>query len=371
MEGKGRLRRVFPGSNSARGFFSFFTELAGPASNKVLVLKGGPGCGKSTFMRKIGEVLQQEYSYDLEYHHCASDSPSLDGLVVPVLGIALIDGTFPHVFDPPLTGAGGEIIDLGRFGDAPALRENKEQIFKLQVEVRRLFEQAHRLLAIAGIYLDALESVYSAGDILDQGSRDRLILKLSEEILAGKIKKERGAVRRLFASAITPQGCVHHLETLLESLPVIYLFHGGFSTGKSKVIEGVLEEALRRGFYVEAYHCALNPGKVDHIIIPELGTAIINNLAPHRIELPRACQDLGSEEFIAALPPDRQAEKDRLRSEYEQALNRAVGFLAQARSVYQELENCYIPQMDFTAIDQLCRETMERILEEAHHQRKR
>ncbi len=365
MGKKGRSRRVFPGSNSARGFFSFFAEIADPALSRVLVLKGGPGCGKSTFMRKIGKALQ-EHGYDLEYHHCASDSSSLDGLVVPALAVALIDGTFPHVFDPPYPGVVGEIIDLGRFWEVAALRENKVQIFKLQVEIRRLFKQAHRLLAVAGVYLEALESYYSVEGILDQSARDRLTLRLLEEILAGKTKENRGTVRRLFASAITPQGCVHHLDTLIEPLTEVYLFHGESSTVKSKVIERILEAALWRGFYVEAYHCALNPEKVDHIIIPELSTAIINNLAPHHITFSRVCRDIDSGEFIAALPPERQAEKSYFVQRYNQALAEAIGFLAQARSVYQELEGYYMLRMDFAAVDRLCRDTLKRVLEETH-----
>ena len=362
MGKKGKLRRFFPGSNSARGFFSFFSEIAGPAISRVLVLKGGPGCGKSTFMRKIGRALQED-GYDLEYHHCASDSLSLDGLVVPALGVALIDGTFPHVLDPPSPGVIGEIIDLGRFWNASALQEKKGQIFKLQAEIKRLFAQAHRILAITGAYRDILESYYQTEGILDWGAQDRLTLRLSEDILAGETKGGRGLVRRLFASAITPQGCVHYLADLIEPLARVYLFNGEYSTGKSRVIERVLEETLRRGFYVEAYHCALDPEKVDHMVIPELSIAIINNFMPHCITATRVCRNIDSGEFIADLPPALQAEKDSFTAKYTQNLQDALSFLERARSAYQELEGYYIPQMDFTAVDYLCQETLASILE--------
>ncbi|NMB34742.1 MAG: hypothetical protein GX989_00470 [Firmicutes bacterium] len=365
MGEKRKLRRVFPGSNSARGFFSFFTEIAGPAANRVLVLKGGPGCGKSTFMRKIGATLQ-ENGYDLEYHHCASDSQSLDGLLVPALGVALIDGTSPHVFDAPSPGVIGETIDLGRFVDRPALRENKERIFELQSEVGRLFKQAHRMLAITGVFRESLENCYSMEDVLDRGARDRFTLELLEEILGGKMKEKEGTVRRLFASAITPQGWVHHLDTLLEPQTKVYLFEGASSTEKSRIIERILAASIWRGFHVEAYHCALNPEKIDHLIIPELGTAIVNNFTPHRLVSPLVCRKIDSGEFIAALPPEKQLERDRLLSRFNQVLEEAIGFLARARSVYQELEGHYISRMDFAAADQLCRETTARLLEETH-----
>jgi hypothetical protein len=362
MEGKGKLRRVFPGSNSARGFFSFFDQIIAPEDGRVLVIKGGPGIGKSTFMSKIGKALQ-EYGYDVEYQHCASDSTSLDGLVVPALAVALIDGTFPHVFDPPYPGVAGEIIDLGRFWDAAGIREKKDRIIKLEAEIGRLFKQAHRLLAVAETYLQALESYYGLEGILDQGAWDRLTLRLIEEILTVKTKKSRGRVRRLFASAITPQGFVHHLDTLIEPLAGVYLFQGEYSSGKSKIIERIMDAALWRGFNVEAYHCALDPEKIDHIIIPELNTAIINSIDPHHVTFSRVCREIDSGEFIAGLPRELQVEKNTLDQSYSNALGEAIGFLAKAQSVYQELEGYYIPHMHFAEVDRLCRETLERILE--------
>ena len=33
--------------------------------------------------------------YDVEFHHCSSDASSIDGVVIPALKIALVDGTTP------------------------------------------------------------------------------------------------------------------------------------------------------------------------------------------------------------------------------------------------------------------------------------
>ena len=96
---KGKIREMFPGGNTSQGFFSYYDYiLRQEKAVKIFCIKGGPGVGKSTFMRKIGyEML--DMGYDVEFMHCSSDSNSLDGVVIPSINVALLDGTAPHVVD--------------------------------------------------------------------------------------------------------------------------------------------------------------------------------------------------------------------------------------------------------------------------------
>ena len=93
---KGRIRKFFPGANSAYGFYSLYGQLYTAASKKVFILKGGPGTGKSTFLNSIGEAMRRD-GFDVEYHYCSAAPSSLDGVVIPAAGVALLDGTSPHV----------------------------------------------------------------------------------------------------------------------------------------------------------------------------------------------------------------------------------------------------------------------------------
>ena len=94
---KGKIRHMFPGGNTPRGFYSFYSYiLPQDEAKRIFVIKGGPGVGKSTFMKKTALELVDR-GYDVEFMHCSSDNESLDGIVVPKLGIAMIDGTAPHV----------------------------------------------------------------------------------------------------------------------------------------------------------------------------------------------------------------------------------------------------------------------------------
>lgn len=95
MMAEGTVKRVFPGGNTGRGFYSFYDYIIEPDANHIFVVKGGPGVGKSTFMEKLAKEMLRR-GFDVELHQCSSDNDSLDAVVIPAIKIALIDGTAPH-----------------------------------------------------------------------------------------------------------------------------------------------------------------------------------------------------------------------------------------------------------------------------------
>ena len=86
----------FLGANSGRGFQSLFPQFCAPQRHyDLLVLKGGPGAGKSTMMKTIGAAME-EAGETVEYLHCSGDPDSLDGVHIPRIRTAIVDGTAPH-----------------------------------------------------------------------------------------------------------------------------------------------------------------------------------------------------------------------------------------------------------------------------------
>lgn len=91
------IKNLFPGGNTSKGFYSFYRYiLKQNEARRIFCIKGGPGTGKSSLMKKIGSYFYDK-GYDIEYHHCSSDNNSLDGVVIKPLNVALLDGTAPHV----------------------------------------------------------------------------------------------------------------------------------------------------------------------------------------------------------------------------------------------------------------------------------
>ena len=86
----------FLGANSPGGFYSLYDQLLVPErARRIYILKGGPGCGKSTLMHRVAQRMDEK-GVEVERILCSGDPDSLDGVVIPAFQTALVDGTAPH-----------------------------------------------------------------------------------------------------------------------------------------------------------------------------------------------------------------------------------------------------------------------------------
>lgn len=90
----------FLGANSPVGFVSQFERAYNLTDGwRVYIIKGGPGTGKSSFMKKAAN--QAEKQGLLHYvAYCSSDPLSVDAVVIPEIRIMIADGTAPHAMCP-------------------------------------------------------------------------------------------------------------------------------------------------------------------------------------------------------------------------------------------------------------------------------
>lgn len=359
---RGHARRMFAGSNSASGFHSFFAELLDAGAERVFVIKGGPGAGKSTFMKRIAETLLAN-GIDVDLLHCSSDSRSIDGFLAPAIGVIMIDGTAPHVLDPKHPGAVDEIIDLGQFADQALLATVRSQIVDLAHRNRQFYRHAFNALAAAQIFLRDIEQHVARSGAIAVPALKTLAVDLAKEILEGAQPRSRAAMeRRRFASAITPDGFRNYLDTIFHPLKRRYIVRGHWGTGKHVLLQRLHNELLYHGFDIEAYYCALDPNRLEHLTVPELGIGIITSSLPHIYE-PRSddvvmdtaqVTDAGA---LAGIGDDLRSSREM----YGQSLELAVTWLARAKQVYGDIEQLYAPHQNFQAIDELRTETMARI----------
>ena len=88
--------QYFLGGNTPTGFYSLYHQLSDPARMRALyIIKGGPGSGKSTLMRRV-ERRARAAGLETEQVLCSGDPDSLDALILPQLRAALVDGTAPQ-----------------------------------------------------------------------------------------------------------------------------------------------------------------------------------------------------------------------------------------------------------------------------------
>ncbi|OPZ93996.1 MAG: hypothetical protein BWY74_00913 [Firmicutes bacterium ADurb.Bin419] len=360
---KGKIRHMFPGGNTSQGFFSYYDYiLSQEEATRIICIKGGPGVGKSTFMKKIGaEMLDR--GYDVEYMHCSSDNNSLDGVVIPAIKVTLLDGTAPHVVDPKNPGAVDEIIHLGDFWDEDGIRKNREGILKDNREVGRTFRRAYRYIKAAYYFYEDSREIISWG--IDNAKVNATTEKLINELFkdSGVASKE-GKIRRLFASAITPDGYVNYLSTVL-STDKVYVFKGQAGTGTEKSLSRILDAAVESGNNVEAYYCALNPQKLEHLVINDLGVSFTTSNKYHEAEVD-AFEVIDFDEYIdKEILKEYEEVLNLNKKEFDSVMSTAIGSIAKAKATHDKMEAYYIPNMDFDAIQRCYESTLARVLDYA------
>lgn len=102
-----KINRFF-GAPTVIGNVCYIPELTEKISKRYFI-KGRPGTGKSTFLKKLAEEAVQK-GYDVYAYHCSFDPNSLDMIVVPQLSFCLFDSTAPHEYFP--IRPNDEILDL-------------------------------------------------------------------------------------------------------------------------------------------------------------------------------------------------------------------------------------------------------------------
>ena len=88
--------QFYLGANAPSGFYSLYDQLIDPdQAQDVMILKGGPGCGKSSLMRKVGG--RHGGAGPGGGVHPVLRRPGLPGRRHhPSLATAIVDGTAPH-----------------------------------------------------------------------------------------------------------------------------------------------------------------------------------------------------------------------------------------------------------------------------------
>ena len=165
-----------------------------------------------------------------------------------------------------------------------------------------------------------------------------------------------------FATAITPDGPVSYLDSIVDENFRRYIISGDDGTGKNELIARIKDAAFMHGYYVEVYHCALDPLKIDHVIIPQLNTAVLNSVTPHILEPTGDDRLIKTDAFVKNPGSKLEKERDQARRLYESTFDTALTYLAGSRAVHNELETYYIPNMRFGEINNQAQAVLEKIM---------
>jgi hypothetical protein len=361
---KGRVTNFYAAGNTARGFANQF-ESSLQGLDRIYILKGGPGTGKSTLIRSIGEELSNK-GLDIWFIHCASDNGSLDGVIIPALKTGIVDGTAPHVIEPKLPGAVEEYVNLGEAWNSESLVGRKAEIAELQEGIRKAYDKAYAGFAEALRIHDEWEAIYIHS--MNFEAAEQLTKELSELFYGDSKLNKTATVYHRFLGAATPKGAVDFVPNLTEDVAKRYFIKGRPGSGKSTMLKKLAAQAEARGYDTEIYHCGFDPNSLDMVVLRELGIAIFDSTAPHEyfpdretdeiIDMYERCIAPGTDEKYAVEIAD-------ISSRYSAKMKESIGYLAEAKSLHDELEAIYVSAMDYSVVDRKKEQIRESILSRA------
>ncbi len=356
----GKIRNYFAGGNTARGFFNLYdSNLRG--LDRLFILKGGPGTGKSSLMKAIGKEYVEK-GFNIEFLHCSSDNDSIDGVIIPALKVGIVDGTAPHVIEPQAPGAVEEYINLGEAWDAQVLRIHKADIQRLTARNSHYFQKAYAAFGEALSIHDEWEKIYIGS--MDFQKADELTKKLIESFFGKMDLNKKADVRHRFLGAATPKGAVDFVPNLTEDVAKRYFIKGRPGSGKSTLLKKLAAAAEERGIDTEIYHCGFDPHSLDMVIFRELGIAIFDSTAPHEYFPNRDGDEIIDMYELLITPGTDEIFEESLHfisTRYKNKMAEAISYLEKAKECHDELEAIYVEAMDFSVVDRLRKTILQEI----------
>lgn len=331
----------FSASNSEKGFFSYYKECFDASRIKRLfAVKGGPGTGKSRFMRDVAEDAKAR-GFAVEYIYCSSDADSLDGVILTKgdACIALLDATAPHVYEPTLPGVREELVNLGVFWNRARLQENGGRISALNDQKSAAYKKAYRYLRAEGELMRIYDSMVLP--YIDQRSLQRFAEKQLRDLPCGTGYANQPALLR----SVGMQGEVI-FDTYFANAEETVLLEDSY--GAAQFFLGAVGRlAVKKQWKIRVSHDPVYPDRLDGIFLQDFRRAVV--ILPKRIEKPKG-RVVSLRRFADISGMRRVKGELRLLSRLQEAMRQgALDALREVKEVHFALEEAYGAAMDFQA----------------------
>lgn len=351
---------LFAALNSGNGFVSFYSEIFG--SDKIrrrYLIKGGPGTGKSTLMKRVGEEAEKR-GLSVEYYRCSSDPESLDAVLVEGC-VAILDSTAPHAEEARIPGAVDRLIDLGVFWDCDRLSEREADIRNLSQSKADCYRRAYRFLN-AALEVDRecreLISPYIARDKMR-----RAVERLLRDLPRGNGYAASVGIR----DSVGMRGRVC-LDTYERTSERIYSLRDVYGCG-NLFLAMVIDEAAKKEIKVRVSYSPIDPSYPDAVLFEDCKWAFVIEAETS----PGAFARINTERFVnfsvAGITQERAKKIKREHKLagrlYEGLVRSAEDCLEEAGKYHFELEEIYGKCIDFEAQSNFVTALCDKILAEA------
>ncbi len=339
----------FMGACTREGFVSYYDTLMDEVE-RLHILKGGSGCGKSTFMKTIAQRAV-EAGQPVFPILCASDPDSFDALILPQMGTAFVDGTAPHVLEPRLCGGRANYLNFGAFYDRDAMAPNEDEIMQVQARNKEQYLCVHACLGSVGQLLDCVQHFTEKACYREE------ILAIAECICLSCLKPlgGKGRQRRRFLHALTPKGRKLWEKTPSALCSKVYVLQDNYGLAVP-LLEKILEKAMDFGYDCTVCASPLRKGPA-HLLLPQADTAIVTSCSDFPYHGDSFCRiDLDT-----TLPYALRQDLEFYRQTVGKILEQAVAHLRTAKQLHDRIEALCRPFVDFEAVNRQTEATIRSI----------
>ena len=344
----------FAAANTGRGFVNCFDRFFSPDElERLYVIKGGPGTGKSTLMKEIADEAEKR-GYTAIRCLCSSDPGSLDGVLIKETGTGIIDGTSPHMTDPKYPGAADTLIDLYPFFRTEYLRGQRGLLLPLFKRCAALHESSGKYRGFAALAKAEALSVTSS-------CTDMTKLRAAAKRVVSAIRGKPGAPLHRQISAFSSRGKVtlDTFDRMCTKKIAVCDEHGS-----AYIFMNALKELLT-GLGTEfCYSCdTLLFGNCEAIYVPADGTYFL--IAGRIAETDRNGYErlVNMKRFVCA--DALRTARGRLRMCEKAAAEldgEAEKLIKEAGAVHDKIEGIYQDAVDFKRLEKMKKELITKIL---------
>lgn len=333
--------RFFLGANSGDGFYSLYDNFACAPGDRLHLIKAGPGCGKSTFMKKLASRAEEQ-GFTVEYILCSGDPESLDGVYIPALHLGLADATAPHILEPRLFAIDSCYVNLGQFCSS----FKSEKANEYTAKYRQLYKTAYGFLSAAKtIRKIQIPELICKNDVVSAKKR-------AESALLRELGKKHGSPRegritKRFIRGISCIGEVCLSGTVSALCKWIYLADDRLGLADA-YLKHIADGVAERGENAVVCPSPLCPDELDAVLLPNHALGFVSASA---MQLKDPWRHVRLDALVA--PETVRAHKSELKAlekQYRSLLDGGVGYLKQAKKYHDLLECEYRPYVDFAAL---------------------
>lgn len=336
-------RRIFISMNSSEGFVSYFDEYIN-SLDRVYILKGGPGTGKSGLMKYFGQQAQA-LGYSPLYIHCSSDPDSLDGVIIEEISTGVFDGTAPHVIEPKLPGVRDEIINLGQFWDSGMLCSKKDEILSLCDKKMISYKRAEEKLSLCGGVMQS--SVSKLSKYFDTDAARK-----KAETLCKKFKEKASSKHVNFTSrAIGMKGITN--ISFPSGYKTVYI--ESFYGAEFLVLREIEKELSERTVDLAVSYSPFLPQFADVLVVPDEKTVFTT------IECDCKKKTIKASGFVRNIPEETKKELSSAKGMSRVYLAEALDSFARMRDFHFSLEKIYSEAMDFSKKEDCQKELVRKV----------